>query len=148
MPVVIMGSAVFFNLINTFFLGAWLGWFAQFPANWLASIPFIIGAFLFAIGMLINLSSDEILLHLRKPGETGYKIPKGGMFKWISCPNHFGEMLEWIGYALMAWHIAALSFAVWTVANLLPRALDHHKWYREHFDSYPKERKAVFPFLL
>lgn len=148
MPMVIMGSAVFFNLVNTFFLGAWLGWFASFPVDWMESPQFILGGLLFVFGMLINLQSDEILLHLRKPGESAYKIPKGGMFRWISCPNHFGEMLEWIGYACMAWHIAALSFAVWTVANLLPRALDHHKWYRDQFSDYPKGRKAIFPYLL
>jgi len=37
---------------------------------------------------------------------------------------------------------------VWTIANLVPRALAHHKWYNEHFENYPAERKAIFPFIL
>ena len=97
------------------------------------------------IGAGINIHSDQILLSLRKPGETGYKIPKGGMFKWISCPNLFGEILEWSGFAILCWNLPALGFAVWTAANLIPRALSHHKWYLEKFSDYPKERKAVIP---
>ena len=85
---------------------------------------------------------------MRKPGETGYKIPKGGLFKYISCPNHFGEILEWIGFAIMCWNLAAFAFAIWTVANLIPRAVSHHKWYKENFENYPTKRKAVIPFLL
>jgi hypothetical protein len=56
-------------------------------------------------------------------------------------------MVEWLGYALMTFNLASLSFFIWTVANLLPRAYHHHKWYLEHFKDYPKERKAVFPFV-
>jgi len=32
--------------------------------------------------------------------------------------------------------------------NLVPRAIDHHKWYKKEFADYPKERKAVIPFIL
>lgn len=95
-----------------------------------------------------NYISDGILINLRKPGETGYKIPKGFLFRFISCPNHFGEMLEWFGFMLMIWNLAGVSFFIWTVSNLLPRALHHHKWYLQHFTDYPKDRKAVFPYIL
>jgi hypothetical protein len=37
---------------------------------------------------------------------------------------------------------------VWTAANLIPRALGHHAWYRGHFADYPRARRAVIPFLL
>jgi steroid 5-alpha reductase family enzyme len=86
---------------------------------------------------------------LRKPGETGYKIPIRGLFRYVSCPNLFGEIIEWTGFALMLWSTPALSFAIWTMANLLPRAVAHHNWYHEKFgEEYPKKRRAVFPFLL
>jgi steroid 5-alpha reductase family enzyme len=88
-----------------------------------------------------------LLLRLRKPGETGYKIPKSGLFRWVSCPNHFGEIVEWSGFALICWNLPALSFAIWTAANLIPRAVSHHNWYREKFEDYPLRRKAVLPFL-
>jgi steroid 5-alpha reductase family enzyme len=98
--------------------------------------------------MVINDKSDAMLLSLRKPEEKGYKIPHGFLFKYISCPNHFGEILEWLGFAILSWNIASLSFAIWTFANLAPRAIAHHRWYKEHFPNYPRKRKAVLPRLL
>ncbi len=147
MPIAIMSSAIFFNLVNGGILGGWLGNYATYPENWFLSPQFLIGAVLFLVGAVINLHSDTVLLRLRKPGETGYKIPKGGMFRFVSCPNLLGEVVEWIGFGLMGWNIATFSFAVWTAANVLPRAIDHHRWYLDKFPDYPKERKAVVPFL-
>ena len=37
--------------------------------------------------------------------------------------------------------------AVFTFANLAPRAWSHHKWYRKKFPDYPKQRRAVIPFI-
>lgn len=147
MPAVIMGSAIFFNLVNGSILGGWMGSYATYSTEWLWSPQFLLGAVLFLGGAAVNLHSDSVLLSLRKPGETGYKIPTKGLFRWLSCPNHFGEIVEWIGFGIMGWNVATFSFAVWTAANLLPRALDHHQWYRDKFPEYPKTRKAVIPFL-
>jgi 3-oxo-5-alpha-steroid 4-dehydrogenase 1 len=97
--------------------------------------------------MGINLKSDAILIGLRKKGEKNYQIPKGFLFDFISSPNLFGEIIEWTGFAIMAWNLPALSFAIWTFANLVPRSLNHHNWYKENFPDYPKNRKAVFPYL-
>ncbi|MCH2045736.1 MAG: hypothetical protein MK212_16585, partial [Saprospiraceae bacterium] len=94
MPVMVMGSAIGFNLMNGFVNGYFLGNFSEIYTDaWLQTPQFIAGISIFLIGMLINIQSDNILLNLRKPGETGYKIPKGGLFGQISCPNLFGEML-------------------------------------------------------
>ena len=98
--------------------------------------------------MLINILADYKLIYLRKSTTNGYKIPQKGMFEYISCPNHFGEIIEWIGFAILSWNYASLSFAVWTIVNILPRSLDHHKWYKSHFKNYPKKRKAIFPFIV
>ena len=85
---------------------------------------------------------------LRAPGETGYNIPRGGAFEWISCPNYLGELVEWTGWALASWSPAGLAFAVYTAANLVPRALSHHDRYRDRFPEYPPRRSALIPFLL
>jgi protein-S-isoprenylcysteine O-methyltransferase Ste14 len=66
----------------------------------------------------------------------------------VSCPNYLGEIVEWTGFALLTWSLPAVSFAAWTVANLVPRALAHHRWYRERFPDYPRRRKALIPGLL
>lgn len=148
MPILIPLTAIFFNLVNGGLNGYYLGFVRDYDASWLTTPQMIIGASLFVIGMAINIISDEKLMRLRKPGETGYKIPQGWLFKYVSCPNLMGEMVEWIGFAVMTWSLPGLTFAVWTIANLLPRALEHHKFYHQRFPDYPKERKAVVPFVL
>jgi 3-oxo-5-alpha-steroid 4-dehydrogenase 1 len=148
MPLIIVGSAIFFNCINAGLNGYFLANFESYSSDSFYHLNFIIGLSLFIIGFFINQKSDHILIHLRKPGETGYKIPQGFLFKFISCPNLFGELIQWTGYALMAWNYPALTFLVWTFANLLPRALGHHQWYKNRFDDYPKRRKAVIPGIL
>ena len=60
----------------------------------------------------------------------------------------FGEILQWFGFALASWSLAGLAFALYTAANLVPRALASHAWYRQQFQEYPESRKAVIPFLL
>ncbi|MCS6819266.1 MAG: DUF1295 domain-containing protein [Chitinophagales bacterium] len=148
-PIAVVGMAVFFNVINGSLNGLYLGHFqTEFPREWPGMCRLILGFALLIAGAYINIRSDYILIRLRKPGETLYKIPQGFLFRFVSCPNHLGEMIEWVGFAIMAWNLPALSFAVWTIANLMPRALHHHSWYKKHFPDYPKERKALFPFLI
>ena len=148
-PLVIVISAIFFNFVNGFLNGTYLGNFGDsYRQGFFFSAHFLIGLPVFIAGVAINNYSDSQLINLRKPGETGYKIPTGGFFKYVSCPNHFGEMVEWLGFAIMANSVPAWSFAIWTVVNLIPRTLDNHKWYLQKFPDYPKERKAVIPFIL
>jgi 3-oxo-5-alpha-steroid 4-dehydrogenase 1 len=135
---------------------------------------------LFATGVAMNLQSDAILRSLRRPTaqttkttnapcppkpspNSHYKIPRGGMFEYVSAPHFLGEIIEWTGFAIMnQGSLATISFAAFTAANLIPRALTHHAWYRETFgvssdkengrdndddNRYPRRRKAIIPFL-
>jgi 3-oxo-5-alpha-steroid 4-dehydrogenase 1 len=146
MPILICFSAIFFNLVNGYVNGRGLCLNAgQYGADWLYRPSTIIGFLIFVLGYVINHQADSTLLSLRKPGETGYKIPYGGLYRYISCPNYFGEMVEWFGFALAANSLPGWSFFIWTVANLAPRAVLHHKWYLEKFPDYPKERRALLP---
>lgn len=120
----------------------------QYSTGWLTDPRFIAGVVIFITGMVINLTADEKLIHLRKTRSNGYQIPYGGLFNRISCPNFFGEMVEWFGFAVLCWSLPAFAFFIWTFCNLVPRALDHHKWYKKQFADYPVKRKAVFPFIL
>lgn len=151
MPLAIVFMAIGFNLVNGFINGYYLGTLAttaQYPLSYMLDPRFIGGIVLFLGGMFINMQADNILIHLRKPGETGYVIPTRALFRYISCPNHFGEIIEWTGFALMTWSSPALAFALWTLVNLFPRAIHHHKWYKEVFPNYPPSRKAIFPFFI
>ena len=97
--------------------------------------------------MFIKVSSDNKLISLRKDS-VGYKIPQGGFFKYVSCPNYFGEIIEWIGWAILTWSISGVVFLIWVIANLFPRAISHHKWYQNKFENYPKNRKAIIPGII
>ena len=143
MPLAIVLSAFFFNIVN----GSINGYFLSYIKLDTVSIFLIIGFLLFVIGLFINISSDNKLINLRKI-KRGYFVPGGGLFKYISCPNFFGEILEWFGFALMTFNIGSLSFFIWTCCNLIPRGLAHHSWYKNKFNEYPKERKAILPFLI
>lgn len=148
-PLTIAFMGFFFNLLN----GGVNGWYlaingVSYTVQWLYDPRFIFGAALFLTGYGINLYADRKLRELRKKNTREYSIPKGGLFELISSPNYFGEMLEWIGWAVLTWSLPGLAFAVFTFANLFPRALSNHRWYKKTFRNYPKERKAIIPFLL
>jgi hypothetical protein len=148
-PLAIVGSAAGFNIVNAGLNGLYLGWFgAVYPPEWIADPRFIAGIAIFLAGAAINITSDNALIALRSDGTQRYAIPRGGLFEWVSCPNHLGEIIQWSGFALMCWNLPALSFAIWTAANLIPRAVGHHAWYRRTFPDYPRNRRAVIPGLL
>jgi hypothetical protein len=81
-------------------------------------------------------------------GSRKYSIPEGGMFRYVSCANYFGEIVEWVGFAIASGSWAGTAFALYTFCNLGPRAWHHHLWYHTKFDHYEeKKRKAVIPFV-
>ena len=149
-PLVIVLSAIAFNTVNGWTNGYYLaqGW-GSYGTDWLTDPRFITGVLLFLAGATINIRADRHLVALRDHGEPhAYVIPRGGLFRYVSCPNHMGEIVEWAGFALACWNPPALAFAIWTAANLGPRARAHHRWYRARFPDYPADRKAVIPFVL
>jgi protein-S-isoprenylcysteine O-methyltransferase Ste14 len=126
------------------------------------SLQFWIGVILGLVGVWIGCTSDQTLLRLKKKTKNkdgqqqqqhqakgGYQIPYGGMFHYVSCPHYFGEIVEWIGYAMACdFSLGSISFAVWTMANLIPRALSTHRWYHDTFcEDYPESRKAIIPLV-
>lgn len=148
MPLSVMLMAMAFNTVNA---GA-NGWGVfhgehSYGAAWLTDPRLVVGVVIFLGGMAINLRADAVLRGLRRPGETGYQIPFGGMYRFVSCPNYLGEIIEWVGFAVATWSLPALAFALWTIANLAPRARSHHRWYRENFPDYPRDRRALVPFV-
>jgi hypothetical protein len=147
-PVLIVAWAILFNIVNGTLNGIELGSRIVYPDAWLSDVRFLSGLLVFLTGAAINLWADNRLIGMRSGNATGYSIPRGGLFDLVSCPNLLGEVVQWSGFALMCWNLPALSFAVWTASNLIPRALSHHAWYRVRFADYPRARRAVIPFLL
>ena len=77
-----------------------------------------------------------------------YYIPEGGLYDFISSPNYLGEIIEWSGWAIATWSMPGLLFALGAVGCIGVRAIHTHKWYINSFKDYPKERKALIPFIL
>ncbi|MBI4953742.1 MAG: DUF1295 domain-containing protein [Myxococcales bacterium] len=147
-PVLIVASAVFFNFCNTYLNGRWLFTLGpERPVSWLADPRFVAGTVLFVVGLVTNRWADNVLFRLRRDAGPGYHVPKGGLYRFISCPNYAGESLQWLGWALATYSLGGLTFAVWTLANLLPRAVSNHRWYKKTFPDYPPERRAFVPFV-
>jgi len=145
MPLIIVFSAIGFNAMNGFLNGYALGFMDLYLID-VTSYHVIIGSLVFISGMVINRWADNSLIRLRE-SKQGYQIPRGGLFEYISCPNHFGEIVEWMGFAIIAWNLPALTFAIWTFCNLSPRSRNHHDWYKQYFSDYPKNRRAVLPYI-
>lgn len=119
---------------------------------------------LFFAGMIGNIYHDNLLMSLRRSakakagdGKPHYGIPRGGLFSLISYPNYFCEWCEWLGFAMAStvgtgfpptYLTPPFVFLLSEVCVMLPRAISGHGWYRQKFEDYPKDRKAVIPFIL
>lgn len=147
-PSVLVAMALLFNGLNGYANGYSLFHYHAYPAAWLLSWPFITGAILFAAGYILNRTADEKLRILRKEHASEYRVPRGRLFDLISCPNYFGEIVEWLGWAVMTSSPAGFAFFAFTFANLFPRAIRAHQWYRSQFPEYPPQRKAIIPYII
>ena len=151
MPVAIMLMGVIFNVINGLVIGTSL--FTLPPsayndgAAYLTHPTAIAGIAIFFSGMGINLHSDHVIRHLRKPGDNRHYLPQKGFYRYVTSANYFGELVEWTGFALLCSTPAAWLFVVWTAANLVPRAAAIHKRYRDEFGDAVGSRKRILPFV-
>lgn len=152
MPLSIIGTAVLFNTLNAYMQGGWLFYVSPvdyYSADWLTGVPFLVGTALFLLGMGVNIHSDRIIRNLRKPGDTAHYLPRGGMFRWVTSANYFGELVEWTGFAILTWSVSGAVFALWTFANLAPRAARIYNGYRQEFPEQLDTRttKRIIPFI-
>jgi steroid 5-alpha reductase family enzyme len=147
-PEVIAMMAFTFNCFNGFINGYGIFHLGTYDKSWLTSWQFIAGAAVFITGFIINKMADEKLRRLRDGNPNEYVSPSGWLFDYISSPHYFGEIVEWGGWAIMTWSLPGFAFFIFTFANLFPRAVASHKWYKQNFPDYPAERKAVIPFII
>ncbi|KAF9237368.1 3-oxo-5-alpha-steroid 4-dehydrogenase-domain-containing protein [Melanogaster broomeanus] len=163
---ILMGSYLGSSAASTFLSGAF-----ERPSYWA-------GVMLCVAGFCGNVLHDEILLNIRRKAQVKgktksddnpnkqrkeyYGIPHGYLYRYISYPNYFCEWAEWFGYALAAAPIPPMTslagitrvvqppwvFFLCEIFVMLPRAYKGHQWYHDNFADYPKERRAVIPFVL
>ncbi|KAK7206552.1 3-oxo-5-alpha-steroid 4-dehydrogenase-domain-containing protein [Myxozyma melibiosi] len=130
--------------------GVLLGYFVYAP-NACADLPpwayyALVGSWVFA--EISNFITHLILSSLRPKGTTQRKIPYGYGFSMVSCPNYFFESLGWLAVVFLTRNWAAAVF--WTVSTvtMFKWALKKHSKYKREFaGKYPKNRKAMFPYI-
>lgn len=152
-PIVVVLLAMGFNLTNGYVNGHAL-FAGQTPATAadLLNVHVIAGLAIFLGGLALNIWSDAIIRDLRRDlreNHSGarYGIPRRGLFRFVSSPNYLGEIVEWIGWAILTGTVAGWAFALFTFANLMPRAVANHRWYHVTFPDYPPERKILIPWV-
>ena len=97
MPLAIIAMGILFNMVNAVMQGGWIFYLAPeglYTSAWLKTPQFIVGTAVFIAGMVINIHSDHIIRNLRRPGDTAHHIPYGGMFRWVSSANYFGDLVK------------------------------------------------------
>ena len=108
---------------------------------------FWLGTLLFASGEALNFWHHKLLADLRGAGSE-YVLPRGGWFERVACPHYLFELLAWLGIALLSRHLFAYIAFAGMFGYLLARSLKTLSWYRAKFPDFPKERKALIPWLL
>jgi 3-oxo-5-alpha-steroid 4-dehydrogenase 1 len=153
MPVIVMFSGAVFNLCNAFMQGGWLFYKSpesMYSLSWLWTPQFIIGSVIFFGGMVLNIQSDQIIQNLRQPGDSKHYLPVKGFFKYVTGAHYFGEVIEWTGFAILTWSVSGVLFALWTFANLVPRANAVYNKYKKMFGEETikeKKMKRIFPYV-
>jgi 3-oxo-5-alpha-steroid 4-dehydrogenase 3 / polyprenol reductase len=98
--------------------------------------------------------SHFILAKLRSSKSTNvslssYSIPRGLNFEYVSCPHYTAEIVMYFSLASMtSWCPAMSALCIFVLFELAFSSRIQHEWYQEKFIDYPRERRALIPFVL
>ncbi|ORX89824.1 hypothetical protein K493DRAFT_357633 [Basidiobolus meristosporus CBS 931.73] len=104
--------------------------------------------FVFFFAEFSNLLTHITLRNLRPPGTRVRRIPYGYGFDWVSCPNYFFETVAWVAFSVLTNSYAAWLFVLVAYGQMYLWAIKKHKNYLKEFKDYPKNRKAIIPFVV
>jgi very-long-chain enoyl-CoA reductase len=107
----------------------------------------IAGFLIWVLGSYGNFFHHDLLAKLRKDGEKGYKVPKGGLFGLVCCPHYFCEIIAWFGFSLFFTHIGAFCLTLTMAMYLLGRAPATLAWYKQKQLKIPPDWKSMVPYL-
>ena len=109
---------------------------------------------IYCFGEFGNFYHHYLLSKLRGKGFKGHVIPFGGLFKFVSCPHYFCELLTWFGWMFITgFGIGPLLMFVVSTVILMQRSKEKHDKYKLEFNGnnnmmlYPIGRKALIPFV-
>ena len=107
----------------------------------------MLGTVVFGLGELLNGYHHWLLARLRPPRVHTYVVPRGGLFGWVASPHYFGEILSFVGYAMISDLLPVWGNALIVSAYLSSRANSTLKWYQEKMPlQIPSGWRRLVPF--
>src|SRR5262245_24404745 len=137
-----------FQITGFYCLAVWLGLFTTASVTQAPDTITWIGLATFAAGTVINAYHHVLLANLRARGSSEYVLPRGGLFNVIVCPHYLGELLAWLGIALVSRQLAMYIWFFGETAYLLIRSRNTLKWYRARFPQLPANVRGLLPGLV
>ena len=108
----------------------------------------MLGLVVFGLGELMNGYHHWLLARLRLQGVHTYVVPHGGLFGWVASPHYFGEVLSFVGYAMMSDLLPVWGNALVVSAYLSSRANSTLKWYQREMPlRIPTGWRRLVPFV-
>ncbi|XP_063993319.1 polyprenol reductase isoform X2 [Diachasmimorpha longicaudata] len=127
---------------------------SRFRFHW-SNLTFLdyLCALIFLSASYLQLHSNYILSSLRKDRRgvvitKSYKIPRGGLFDYVTGALQFTEITIYIMLTIILWKSSTYHYiCLWVLMNQVQTAMDSDKWYRSAFKDYPKARKICLPLI-
>lgn len=145
-------AGIVFTSIHGYLNAKWLGEICPWlDGNWLTNPLFLIGYPLYEVSFWATVYHEELIRKLRDSKTSGggkYKIPRGGLFEYVTNATYFTELTGWFAWTLCTWSPAGSVVFVVSFLNLVPRAFKQQTWYLNKFEEYPSERKVIIPFVI
>ncbi|XP_019874893.1 probable very-long-chain enoyl-CoA reductase art-1 [Aethina tumida] len=114
----------------------------------------LVGFLVFLTGEVGNLSIHFLQRDFRRSRKNIREVPNPNenpftkLYHVVSSPNYTYEFITWVGFAVMTSCLPAGIFAalrLWQMANW---ALAKQRKLRRILPKYPKNRKAILPYIL
>jgi steroid 5-alpha reductase family enzyme len=157
----------FFRLLMTWTLqGLWVSFTAA--AAWAAisttnrvelGVFAVVGFIIWILGYIFELLSDAQKSAFKANPENKGKFIQSGLWALSRHPNYFGEIIIWIGVAIVAfpvlkgWALIALISPLWVIAQLtlisgipmLEKKADKRWGSQEDYEQYKKNTPVLIP---
>jgi len=119
----------------------------------------IIGLLIWVVGFFFELLADAQKSRFKANPENEGKFIREGLWSWSRHPNYFGEIIIWIGVALIAfpvlkgWALVTLISPIWVIIQLtvisgipmLEKKADKRWGGQEDYEKYKKNTPMLIP---
>lgn len=117
----------------------------------MSSIPISswIFSLIFTVAWCYQLETHKIFAQLKISNPNNHSMPEGSLFNYVSCPHYMCEIIIYTCLMLILGpeHRTGVMVWAWVTINQVIAATMSHKWYLTKFEDYPKNRKAIIPFV-